>query len=99
MPFDPNLPEENATLSSEEMRGQLNSLRELIDTIPQGDPGADGPPGEVSQQNLDDAIAGTPSNVNGLSGLALTVSDPPTQAEMQAVADKLEELIGLLQRF
>ncbi len=96
MPFDPTLPTDNSPLSSTEMRSQLTGLRDLIDSIPQGDPG---PPGEVSQQTLDDAIAGTAANVNGVSGLALTVSDPPTQAEMQAIADKLEELIGLLKRF
>ena len=30
----------------------------------------------------------------GLSPLGLTVSNPPTQAEMQALADKLDEVIG-----
>ena len=29
--------------------------------------------------------------------LGLTVSDPPTQAEMQSIADKLDELISVLQ--
>jgi hypothetical protein len=29
--------------------------------------------------------------------LGLTVSNPPTQAEMQAIADKLDEVIGGLQ--
>ena len=32
-----------------------------------------------------------------VSPLGLTVSNPPTQAEMQAIADKLDELIGALQ--
>jgi hypothetical protein len=31
-----------------------------------------------------------------ISVLSLTVSDPPTQAECQAIADKLDELILLL---
>ncbi len=32
----------------------------------------------------------------GLTPLGLTVSDPPTQAEVQAIADKLDELINTL---
>jgi hypothetical protein len=31
-----------------------------------------------------------------VSPLGLTVSNPPTQAEMQAIADKLDELINSL---
>ena len=33
----------------------------------------------------------------GVQPLGLTVSNPPTQAEMQAIADKLDELLGALQ--
>lgn len=32
-----------------------------------------------------------------VSPLSMTVSNPPTQAELQAVADKLDELISVLQ--
>ena len=34
--------------------------------------------------------------VSLISPLSLTVSDPPTQAEMQAIADKLDEVIAAL---
>ena len=64
-----------------------------------GDPGPEGPPGEVSQQTLDDAISGTAGNPQNVADLALIVSDPPTQAEMQAVVDKVNELLGALRRF
>ena len=37
-------------------------------------------------------------NPSGVPALGLAVSDPPTQAEMQAVAAKLDELIAALQR-
>ena len=64
--------------------------------------GADGAPGEVSAEQLDTAIAdvtaNSSSNANGIGLLGLTVSDPPTQAEMQTIADKLDELIGALRR-
>ena len=54
--------------------------------------------GEVSQQQLDDAISGSSANSNGVSTLGLAVSDPPTQAEVQQIADKLDELINALRR-
>ena len=64
--------------------------------------GADGAPGEVSAEQLDTAVAdvtaNSSSNANGIDLLGLTVSDPPTQAEMQTIADKLDELIGALRR-
>ena len=55
--------------------------------------GSDGAPGEVTQAQLDTAIAGTSANTNAISTLGITVSDPPTQSEMQAIANKLDELI------
>jgi hypothetical protein len=52
----------------------------------------------VTQQQLDDAIAGTANNVNGVDELNLPISDPPTQGEVQQVLDKLNELISALHR-
>jgi hypothetical protein len=69
--------------------------------IPQGydgTSGSDGAPGEVSQQQLDDAISGTSASSNGVDTLGMVVSDPPTQGEMQGIADKLDELINALRR-
>ena len=60
--------------------------------------GPQGPPGEVFTQQLTDAITGTSANFNGVAILGLTVSDPPTQSEVQVVANKLDELIGALRR-
>ena len=64
--------------------------------------GADGAPGEVSAEQLDTAVAdvtaNSSSNANGIGLLGVTVSDPPTQAEMQTIADTLDELIGALRR-
>ncbi|MBL9155556.1 MAG: hypothetical protein JNK37_23970 [Verrucomicrobiales bacterium] len=66
-----------------------------------GTNGADGQPGlpgEVSQAALDAALATTSANSNGVSLLNLFVSDPPTQGELQVVANKIDELIQALRR-
>jgi hypothetical protein len=36
------------------------------------------------------------AHTRGVEPLALTASDPPTQAEMQAIPDKLDEVIAAL---
>ncbi|MBE2284342.1 MAG: collagen-like protein [Prosthecobacter sp.] len=66
---------------------------------PQGDPG---PPGEVTAADLSNEIAlvtaGSSANSNGVDTLSLSLSDPPSQGEVQAVLDKLNELILALRR-
>jgi len=69
-----------------------------------------GAPGEVTQAQLSNDLVNcqnaallatlpqTSANSNAVNLLALTVSDPPTQAEVQALADKLDELISALRR-
>uniref|UniRef100_UPI00378412C6 hypothetical protein n=1 Tax=Prosthecobacter sp. TaxID=1965333 RepID=UPI00378412C6 len=47
---------------------------------------------------LSAASAGTSSNSNGVALLGLAVSDPPTQAEVQQIVNKLDELINALRR-
>jgi hypothetical protein len=54
--------------------------------IPRGN---DGAPGEVSQQQLDDAISGTSANTNNVGTLDGVFSDP----DMEALRQKLNELI------
>ena len=72
------------------------------DVGPRGEQGIQGPPGEVTLAQLNSAIGsaiiGTSSNSNGVATLGLVVSDPPTQAEMQQVVNKLDELITALRR-
>ena len=141
--FDPSKPADHSPLVSAEMRGQLNALKDLIDAVPagpqgndgpQGPPGNngndgapgpqgnDGPPGpagpqgssgndgapgpqgpqgatgEVTAGALAAAIGGTSNNTNAVPLLSLSVTDPPTQAEVQALANKLDELITALRR-
>lgn len=73
--------------------------------IPQGAMGAtgdQGPGGEISQVDLSnaitDALTQASNNSDNVSTLGLAVSDPPTQTEMQQIADKLDELITALRR-
>ncbi len=83
--FDPTKPAANGPVSSGELRGQFNALKALIDDcVTQSQEGAD--------------IAGTALNVPGIDLLGITVSDPPTQAEVQSIVDKLNDLIGGLKR-
>jgi hypothetical protein len=65
---------------------------------PPGPEGPQGPMGEISSMDLSNAIAGTSSNSNAVATLGMTVSDPPSQGEVQALADKLDELINALRR-
>ena len=78
--------------------------------VPQGVDGQQGPTGEVSQSQLSNDLVNTQnaavqttlpltsSNTNGVSLLGMTVSKPPTQAEMQTIANKLDELINAARR-
>jgi hypothetical protein len=43
-------------------------------------------------------IPGTSNNSNAVGTLGMIVSDPPTQSEMQQIADKMDELINALRR-
>lgn len=60
--------------------------------------GTQGAQGEVSMGQLSTAIAGTSANSNAVNTLFLSISDPPTQAEVQQIAMKLDELINALRR-
>jgi hypothetical protein len=74
-------------------------------SIPQGADGATGPqglPGEVTQTDLNNAVTqmtnDSSASSNTVATLGLSVSDPPTQAQVQQIADKLDELINALRR-
>jgi len=66
--------------------------------MPAGPAGPQGQPGEVSAADLSFAFGATSANTNGVQLLGLTVSDPPTQSEMQAIANKMDELIAAMRR-
>ncbi len=62
----------------------------------QGEQGLPGVPGEVSFAQFTTPMDGTSSNA--VTTLSMAVSDPPTQAEVRALANKLDELILALRR-
>jgi hypothetical protein len=82
MPFDPTLPVNNSLISSSELRNQLNGLNELIDNV---------------QNQLINEIAGTAVNP-AVNLLGQSISNPPTQAQVQAIQNKLNELINAITR-
>lgn len=132
MPFNPSLPANGSPLSSAEMRGQLTSLKALIDaissiasaqvdatsTLPPGNPanvsvsvvgntlhftfnipqGENGAPGEVTQSQLDNAIAATSNNTNSVSTLGMSADSSYNQQQMQDVMNKLDEFINAARR-
>lgn len=67
--------------------------------IPRGNDGASG---EVTTADMNTAIgnamSGTSNNSNAVATLGLSVSDPPTQSDVQQIASKLDELINALRR-
>jgi hypothetical protein len=61
---------------------------------PQGPQGPQGEPGQVSYADLNTAIATTARNLNTVSPLNIMISNPPTQAEVQMMLDKINEIIA-----
>jgi len=82
MAFDPTLPINNSLISSPELRNQLNGLKSLIDNV---------------EGELNNAIAGTAVNP-AVNLLGQSISNPPTQAQVQAIQNKLNELINAITR-
>ena len=73
--------------------------------IPQGHTGAEGPqglPGEVTQTDLNNAVATmlgeSSNNSNGVGSIAMNVDPGYNQTQIQMIVDKLEELINALRR-
>ena len=98
MPFDPAKPADHSPLVSAEVRGQLTALKALIDAVPAGPPGAQGPPGEVTAAALNASIAGTSSNSNAVGTLGMMAAGFYDPGQMQAVINRLDELITALRR-
>jgi hypothetical protein len=74
-------------------------------SIPQGYSGAEGPqgvPGEVTLADLNNAVLNvlnqSSANSNGVGTLAIGISNPPTQSEVQQIANKVDELIQARRR-
>ena len=90
MPFDPTLPANNSPIVSAELRNQFNGLKTLMDAKPSS---AD------MNAAINNAIQQNASaNSNSVAAFDGEFSDPPTVAEMQALAGKLNELINQLRQ-
>lgn len=86
MIFDPTLPADHSPIVAVELRNQLNSLNDAIVSSP-------------GFGDVDNAItAQTPNKVNAVGVSGITFSDPPTAAQLNALQDKLSELIVALHR-
>jgi hypothetical protein len=66
--------------------------------IPQGFSGSQGAPGEVSNNQLSTAIAGTSSNSNSVATFLEFAANDYSQAQLQGLIDKVNELITVLRR-
>jgi hypothetical protein len=82
MPFDPTLPVNNSLISSSELRNQFIGLKSLIDNV---------------EVELTNDIARTAVNP-AVNVLGQSISNPPTQAQVQAIQNKLNELINAITR-
>jgi len=47
---------------------------------------------------LQDQVDDTPHNTNGIAQLSLSISNPPTQAEVTAIRDKINEMLTVMFR-
>ena len=90
MAFDPTKPIENTQLDAPLMRNQLNALNDKIDNLP-----ASSDVQQIVNDSITAQAAGPCDNVNYLN---LTVSNPPTQAEVQRLADKIDEMLRASRR-
>ena len=86
MAYDPTLPVNNSLVSSSELRNQFTGLKALMDFN-----------ANAAINALNTAINGTAVNPN-VATLVQTISNPPTQAQVQAIQNKLNELINAITR-
>ena len=86
MPYDPSKPANNAPIVSAELRNQFAGLNADIQD-------------RATFTDLNDGIlAQAAGAVTSLSPPSFTVSNPPTQAEVQAIADFVNDLYVALSR-
>ena len=63
-----------------------------------GSPGDPGTPGEVTYSDLNDVVAGTSANSNSVDFIAQAADPDYNPSQLQALFDKMDELIGVLRR-
>jgi len=89
MPFDPNIPQAGTEIDAVQMRAQLQALFDDIQT-------------RITDPQLIAAIIGalqqTSANSNAVGQMSLSVDPMYNQAQIQQIADKVDELIAVLRR-
>lgn len=86
MPFDQTLPADHSPIVAAELRNQLNALNDAVSAQP-------------GFADIDGAIlAGAAGNCNSVPPPVLPVSDPPTQAEVQAIVQFINDMYVPLTR-
>jgi hypothetical protein len=86
MAFDPTLPVNNSQISSSELRNQFTGLKSVVDNN-----------ADAAALALNNAIAGTAVDP-AVNVLSQSISNPPTQAQVQAIQNKINELINAITR-
>jgi hypothetical protein len=86
MAFDPTLPVNSSQVSSSELRNQFTGHKAIIDNK-----------ANAATNALNLAIEGTAQNPS-VSVLAHSISNPPTQAQVLAIQNNLNELINSVTR-
>ena len=85
MPYNPSLPADASLIVAGELRDQFGGLQTNIQA-------------KAFEDDCVGRLMMSAVNPTAVSGLGMVVSDPPTQAEVQAIADKLDELLAVLKR-
>ena len=96
MPFDPSFPPDHQELNAAPFRNQFNALKGLTDDLAaqansfqaelDGLPSNDG--------MIDWLTDNSARNVDGIQPLSITISDPPTKAQLEAVVTYVNQLVA-----
>ena len=94
MPFDPTLPVNNSPISSAELRNQFTALNDLIyDFAAQANDNLNNTANSIYSTITTQIASDAANNVDSFDVPNLTISDPPTQAEVQQLADIVRDLV------
>ena len=93
MAYDPTKPANNAPVVSAELRNQFAGLKTLLDATQT----------QVNElptrDDVTDAITNAAAGpANDVSNLTLTISNPPTQLQVQTLVEKINQLLDALKR-
>ena len=105
MPYNPSLPADHSPIVAAELRNQFNALKALNDAQAAQIAALTAQVADLTNQvnNLsipvwDDIMQSTANSVSAVQMTSFTVSDPPTQSEVQALEETLYGLVAGLHR-